>query len=364
MKRIYSFRKANACSGSVSAYQTSKKESRWKDELLIFKSAAIGTIDGSITFRDRKDMFDLVLPSFSDGVISQVDEYHLAKVERLTDECFRYCSAEHHRVADGNAIIPKKDIHLDLSEFVNSQFEDCDDIAVSFDVIFKDPGVLTGVVYKKGVPDLSLTSRGTKTVDNSIELHLMLKALKKVADEMYKPGERINLVVSFFYSAKDKDNSVKREPLYFGKGEPIRSISETYKVGCTDETAKDTKLKELLDQFVTGHDPSQMDEEKDCKGCPKYSICYYKPAPVHQVIEESSGGGSKMTPSEEQQAVIDATNGIFVVNAAAGSGKTATTVTRSVEIAMAELNDVVRRYESGEDIQLSETTYACNDSRA
>ena len=362
-KHLGSFRKASSCSGAVNAFKTKKVESRWKDELLIFKSAVIGTIDGSITFRDRKDMYDLVEPSYSDGVVGNIDEYHQQKVERMTDECYRRCVSEHHRVEDGNALV-QKSIKLDLSEFVNTEFEDCDNIIIDFDIVYKDPGVLTGIVLQKGLPNISATARGERRVDNSIELHLMIKALKKLADEMYPGGTRINLVAAYHFSAKTKDNSLTREPLYFGKDEPVRALSEVYTTGDKSESKLDTKLKELLDGFCTGCDPTQMNEDKDCKGCPNYSLCYYKPAPVHQVIEESSGVKKKVVHSDEQQAVIDTVSGVSVVNAAAGSGKTATTVDRIVTLAFKEMDDIVSRIESGEDVSVKLIEYACNDSRA
>ena len=59
-KHLSDFRKSMSCSSNVNPIQVQKAESRWKDELLIFKSAIVGTISGDITFRNKEDMYELV----------------------------------------------------------------------------------------------------------------------------------------------------------------------------------------------------------------------------------------------------------------------------------------------------------------
>lgn len=362
-KHLSDFRRSMSCSSNLNPIQIQKAETRWKDELLIFKSAVVGTISGDIMFRDRDDMYNLVAPSYSDGVIGTIDEYHQKKVERLTSECYRRCREEHHRVADGTAVIPEHGIHLDLSQFVNTHFPDDDDISVKFDALLLDPGVVTGVIFRKGTPNISSTSRGTTTVNNSIELHLMLKALQKYADDTYPKDTRVNLVASIQFSAKTKDTSLNVDPLYFGTNEPVRAIRCTYTVGSDTLGTMDDELKDILDKFCAGCDASQMDEEKDCKGCWKNSYCHYKPAPEHQKIVEKASTNSKFQPSEEQQTILNSIYGVYEVNATAGSGKTAVTCNSMVgkaELSYQEALDVYRQ--TGVLPEASE--YLCNDSRA
>lgn len=362
-KHLSDFRKSMSCSSNVNPIQVQKAESRWKDELLIFKSAVVGTISGDITFRNKEDMYELVAPSYSDGVIGSIDEYHQKKVERLTNECYRRCQAEHHRVADGTAVIPEHGIHLDLSTFVNTRFPDDDDISVKFDAILLDPGVTTGVIFRKGTPNISATSRGESNVHNSIELHLMMKALQKYADDTYKKDTRVNLVASIQFSAKTKDTSLKMDPLYFGKDEPVRAIRYTYVVGSGTLGDLDENLKSILDKFCAGCDASSMDEEKDCKGCWKNSYCHYKPAPEHQEIVEKVSTASKFQPSEEQQKILNSIYGVYEVNATAGSGKTAVTCNSMVGKAELSYQEALETYRQTSQLPAA-AEYLCNDSRA
>ena len=335
-KHLSDFRKSMSCSSNVNPIQIQKAESRWKDELLIFKSAIVGTISGDITFRNKEDMYELVAPSYSDGVIGSIDEYHQKKVERLTNECYRRCQAEHHRVADGTAVIPEHGIHLDLSNFVNTRFPDDDDISVKFDAILLDPGVTTGVIFRKGTPNISATSRGESNV---------------------------NLVASIQFSAKTKDTSLKMDPLYFGKDEPVRAIRYTYVVGSGTLGDLDENLKSILDKFCAGCDASSMDEEKDCKGCWKNSYCHYKPAPEHQEIVEKVSTASKFQPSEEQQKILDSIYGVYEVNATAGSGKTAVTCNSMVGKAELSYQEALETYRQTGQLPAA-AEYLCHDSRA
>ena len=361
-KHLSDFRKSMSCSSNINPIQIQKAESRWKDELLIFKSAVIGTISGDITFRSWDDMYDLVAPSYSDGVIGSIDEYHQKKVDRLTTECYRRCLQEQHRVSDETAMIPEHGIHLDLSEFVNTRFPEDDDISVKFDALLFDPGVVTGVIFRKGIPNISNTSRGTATKQNSIDLHLMLKALQKYADDTYPADTKINLVASIQFSAKSKDTSLKQDPLYFGKDEPVRAIRCTYTVGGS-LGEYDANLKKLLDQFCAGCDSSSMDEDKDCKGCWKNSYCHYKPAPEHQEIVQKVSTGSKFVPSEEQQKILDALYGVYEVNATAGSGKTAVTCNSMVRKSEFAYQEALAAYQAT-GVLPEPAKYMCNDSRA
>ena len=362
-KHLSDFRKSMSCAANTNPIPIQKAESRWKDELLIFKSAVVGTITGDITFRDQSDMYDLVAPSYSDGVVGTVDEYHQQKVDRLTTECYRRCKAEHHRVSDGTAIIPEHGIHLDLSEFVNTNFPDDDDISVRFDALLLDPGVITGVIFRKGAPNIASTSRGDNNVHNNIDLHLMMKALQKYADDTLAPGTKINLVASIQFSAKSKDTSLHMSDLYFGTDEPVRAIRQVYTTGSGTLGDIDSELKQALDKFVAGCDASLMNEEKDCKGCWKSSYCHYKPAPEHQAVVEKTSTSGEFKPSEEQQTILDAIYGVYEVNATAGSGKTAVTCNSMVQKAEIAFEEALKKYQETGTLPKA-AAYLCNDSRA
>jgi len=156
---------------------------------------------------------------------------------------------------------------------------------------------------------------------------------------------------------------------YCGSDSPTRSLSETYKRPKANEkpgeTQMDEDFKALLDKWATGLEKSDLDEEKDCASCQNYAVCYYKPAPMHYVEEASEVKKRAEYPlNPEQQAIVDFRHGIAQCNAGAGSGKTETAIkARTTAIVLEELDAMIARYESGEDVKLDTVNYVTMDSR-
>ena len=143
-----------------------------------------------------------------------------------------------------------------------------------------------------------------------------------------------HITASVYYLEKNTDinNGIAGQnfdPDFFASGGNVVSIVDNY-VGTPTEI--DTIVKETVDVYNKGIEPSAMREE-DCQKCPNYDICQYQMAPV--VLQEELGivkniKDVHLTPA--QQATVEITEGIWVINAGAGSGKTFTIVMRVINL--------------------------------
>lgn len=118
------------------------------------------------------------------------------------------------------------------------------------------------------------------------------------------------------------DNVVEMEDIFFGK-----------------PNALDEQMDEKLQTLEKGVEPEKMLDE-ECEYCKHYDLCKYTlPAlRIGESEEEASEEDAeaeekpKITPSPQQQEVIDVADGVTRVIAAAGSGKTATVSARVAKL--------------------------------
>lgn len=363
---LSSFNRQSACveqAKGENIQKTTTRANRHLDEAVIMNDILKDFYKGEFEVTTLEDLQQIVADSYV-----EIDDIDVTQesYERMFAKCLlRFMKSEKRIVGNNRGVKvavmdADKPLKVDLTDFVKTDFEGADDISVRFLVIFDDGKNLEGVVFKKGIPQLGTTSRAARNVNNEIPLYLMLRALR----ELVPAGETRKIIASYYYMRKptDKSTDLIINDDYFNKA-PIRELSENYtNVVDSDGNPVNQPLSDLdilfldqLDKFATGYEKNELDEEKDCKYCPKHAICYYTPVPTkseEMIVKKRAA----ITPTAEQQAIIDAHGTademkIFIVNAGAGSGKTETAIKeRTVKICLAELDDMVKRYESGEDI--------------
>jgi len=369
MISLSKFSRTSACVTNTrhNSVALNSKANKHLDEAIIIKDVIKAYLSGDYRYGKLDELEADIAASYTE--VDDISETQKSYEHTLAKQLNRYLKHEYR----SKPIMPEEPIMLDLSEFVTTDFEDSDNIAVRVDAIFKTSGVLEGVLYKKGAPKLGASGRARRSVNNEIPLYLLLRAMRQYADSVLDEGESVNLIASYYYMKKTKDTSVSAMTEdYFGTDSPTRSLSETYRKPAYSkgekyvETDVDKNFKELLDKWATGLEKTDLEEEKDCKSCQNYAVCYYKPAPAHYVEDEVETKKRAEYPlNPEQQAIVDFRKGIAQVNAGAGSGKTETAIkARTVAIVMEELESMISRYESGENIFIpKQNNYVTMDSR-
>ena len=177
------------------------------------------------------------------------------------------------------------------------------------------PRVIEAVKYINSKP--RITQNGKKaelSVAECPELYLLFLYAKS----LLKPGEKALVKGSFYYMRKSTDTSVGfRDPDFFSGGGNIVSFEK--EVDLNNDTLSKEELS-YIDQIKASVEGKQCTEE-DCKHCKFNVICNYNKAPV--AFERKTGKkGGKIVLSPEQEAIVNAREGVYRVIAAAGSGKT------------------------------------------
>ena len=343
---LSNFNRKNACvhnTGSIIKLQS--RANRFLDEAIIMKGIIIDYLKGELNFTSVGELEQIIADSYVE--VDDVDVTQTAYEHNLAKQIYRYCKSE-RRQKTCKIAFPEAAIVIDLSNFVTTQFDGVEDINVKFDYIIDDGSTIEGIVLKTGVPKLGTTMKAKRNVHNEIPLYLMIRALRS----LIPANEKRHIIASYYYMKKPKDTSTSAYNDDYFSSAPTRSLIEDWtNIPSAPETELDAIFKEQLDKYAVGYEKDELDEESDCKYCPKYAICFYKPVPVKS-HELEIKAREKHKLNEEQQAIVDARNGIFIVNAGAGSGKTETAIKqRTVSIIEEELADMITRYENGENIE-------------
>ena len=395
MRKASEFGKKHFC-GSRSGISGKTKANRALDEAVIIKDFCkdiVGNPDYDLP--NLKDLEKEIAASYSDEVIDSIEETQSSYVHSLSGQIWRFGKSWRMEMPQNvKVVLPEEPVVLDLSNIVVTDFIDDDEISVTFDAICFEPTkyIFTGIVFKRGIPKIGETKRSYNNVTNSVELHLMNLALRKFINQNYdlfdldvKKDAKKEMEVrsAFYYMKKQTDRS---DSTYFDdyfSSAPIRTIIQTgfFLSGETKEEnlicptlsndaitklrdgdkevsawaknnqCPDIRLVALLNDVAGGFTKEDMKESQDCESCPDYFMCYYKLAPKPIEEEHVVKKRAKISPTPEQQAIIDARSGIFVCNAVPGSGKTETAVKeRTVAIVKEELERVKKMYQNGEDI--------------
>lgn len=376
------FKKRNACVRSKDDIVTKTDQNRWFDETVTARQMFEAFIKGEYDPGCVDDIYEDVKYSYSETNIDDVTEVQEAMVKKLSETMWRIINSWFDIQY---SFVPDEPIYLDLSDKIdkwqNTHFKDEDDIKVQFNCIIDklDPNVtngkagsVEGIILIKGMPKLSKTTRGEQNVFNDVFLHLMRLALRKYADAHINPGCSCKIIASYYYLSKTSDKSTTSIVIddYFKDDNAIRCLSEEYTHMPEGTTAPDTEydkmLKDILEKYAIGYDKCDLKEEKDCVGCQRYFSCYYKAPPIVDPESISTGikARGKIPPDEYQEVVENFRSGIAVVDAPPGSGKTEVTTERTVMMALEILDEYVKRYESGEDIDIPITAdFVTKDSR-
>lgn len=172
-------------------------------------------------------------------------------------------------------------------------------------------------------------STGGDPFARDLQLYCMLLAGKKLGFK--------NIKASFYYLAKESDGKTRSscDRTFFGEG----IVTRTY-----DGEKTDKEMEKFFETVEAGI-PFEDMEEDSCTYCQTFHVCHYKkaPKPFEEEDDETevlTGEVVEPAPkkplfplSPAQQTIVDMVKtfvGIILVNAGAGSGKTAT-ITRSVQ---------------------------------
>lgn len=380
MLKSSQFNKAGACSSRSTFVETSRA-SRVLDEAILIKDFCKDFISENLAIPKLSDLEDEIAASYSDETLDDIDETQAAYVKRLAKQIWRYGKSQLARLdKDDEVIIPEESFIINLSDDVENDFPDSDQISVTIDAIVfnKEQKYAQAIVYKRGTPKLGKSSQAYKNVANDIPINLMMIALEQFVAGRIGDKDTYRLTASYYYMKKSSDTNDKAIFAdYFHDDAPIREIWGTYskKLGHAviegqtqnPDNTYYKRLLELVNQWAKGFDKCDMKEAEDCEGCPDYCMCYYSLAPTAVPVTGEKKKRAKCTPTEEQKAIINAREGIFLCNAVPGSGKTETAIKqRTVSIILDELDEIIKKAEAGEDITeylKPANTYLTKDSR-
>lgn len=329
MLTFSSFKKDHACvvARKHPGIQTSTKKNVHFDEAVIVKDVMHLYLTKEITLREIPD---IVSSAYSE--LSEISKQQELRESRLTKLLTRACRGENRL---NKVSFPEKRL-IELPEMELS-FEGVDEIYGGPDAVFTEGDTIEMVLYKKGTPVVK-QSKGKNTVMSEIPLYLLLQYGKTLV----QPGETKKLVASYYYMKKTSDKSTDAllDDFFDGKGGNIVYLEETYtRPAADDDTPQpkseiDLNFEKQFEAYAVGYEC----QEDDCKNCQFNNLCNYKKAPEVQEEKEVKVR-KKVQPSDAQQAIINAKDGYFKINAGAGAGKTECVSERFIALVKAEMEE-------------------------
>lgn len=261
----------------------------------------------------------LVSEAIPDGEIAKQSELERERLQLLLQ---RYLMTEKNL----------KNIHwtTELDEKPVVHLED-EDILVLTDAYKWDETnkVIEFYSYRTSKPQLKARGRNRETKPADSELQLYVMAAMEWAENNLPRGEKVLCVGSFYHLRKDTDSSASlgSNDFFDGTGNNIVSLEVKYEVGKPNEEFL-THFFELKDEWELGVEACNGDA---CNGCKNKFKCNYIKTIKPEEKEEKTGNSKKsgkITPTNEQQKVIDKITGWAQVVAKAGTGKTFSMVRR------------------------------------
>lgn len=330
MLTFSNFTKERACVvARKHTLHTETKKNVHFDEAVIVKDVIRLYLTGEI---EKNEIPDIVGEAYTE--LSDVSRQQELREAALSKVLTRYCRSE-KRVGSGKVIIPERKV-IPIPE-MDVAFDGIDDIVGKPDAVFMDGDTIELVLYKKGNPAITQKT-GKHTVNQEIPLYLLIQYGKSLVN----PGETKKLVASYYYMKKktDKATSNYMDDFFDGKGGNIVYLEEIYSAPEKDDfeprpkSDLDLIFEKQFEAYATGYECT----EDDCKNCEYKNVCGYKKAPEIQEEKEVKVR-KKVTPSSDQQAVINARSGYFKVNAGAGAGKTECISERFIALLNDELQE-------------------------
>lgn len=182
------------------------------------------------------------------------------------------------------------------------------------------------VRFKRRKPEFTENATGD-TFARDMQLYAMILYGRALG---YK-----NVTASIYYLRKttDRNDWYSCDQSFFGDGGNVVSLSDIV------EDGKPSLLDgQMMKHFTRLEEGLTKEEEtdKDCEYCPKWELCKgYTLPPIIKEPETDADVNTpavKVTLSEEQQEIVDFQEGIAVVNACAGTGKTFTVKERDAAL--------------------------------
>lgn len=252
-----------------------------------------------------------------------LDETNKAVNEKEANNIKRYLRCE------------KRELVFPAKEAVALGFDDLY-ISIKPDALYMDKNKkeIELIIYRAGAPSINQrTGIKPEKVDKMKEW-LKLWVLNKYGYEYgmknlgLSEGDSFKVISSFYFMKKTTDSSsaVPDNDFFSGCGGNIVSIINDYAYGYS-QTSDDVKFKD----FVTACDTGIKCTESDCVSCIGRANCKYTKAPVKLQKREIKKRG-EVVYSDAQNAIINAVEGIYRVNATAGSGKTECMTERSTRL--------------------------------
>ena len=197
-------------------------------------------------------------------------------------------------------------------------------------------------VDEKGVPAADLAIEVIKIkcskpritqeeAGSSLELY----ALAKAAERYVLPGVKAHICASLYYLRKENDSNGTKPNFdkdFFDVkgGRNIVSLEEFCTGGVTPSDL-DLRFADTVRAYAEGTDREECQKE-DCERCQMYDICHYTLPPSPLVREEVRRSVRTLRLTKDQERVVNAEKGVWVVNAGAGAGKTMTVALRVVTL--------------------------------
>ncbi len=271
----------------------------------VLKAALFGEIDKSDIDFEMESSENGNIP-FSEAGYPTTETTRIEK-ERAVDEIKRYLDSETRHLQKGMTQ------YIDLGHDVETVF--------AADAVHVKNGAVEVIKFETGKPRVS-----ERKADKDLGLYAMLKYGRAYVPE----GETYRVTASYYSLRKKNDNWKKglfdRNFFDTEKGKNIVSISEYY-TGGDEESPFDVEFEPLVKEFAEGKRAENC-SDKDCEECSLKPACkYLAPVPTIQT-EQVTKPRSAMRFNEEQMEAIESLEGIILVVAGAGSGKTAVLANR------------------------------------
>jgi superfamily I DNA/RNA helicase len=236
------------------------------------------------------------------------------------------------------------------------------EIEVKADIIFENPNNIEIVKIKTSATELSYKARTDKNLpENDIELYLLRELGKKLYSKQNKP-----VIASFYHLKGKKDKDVIYTQFLSDTSELLKSLNNLKSTINPDKKMQkevDKQIKEISDilffdnsegnNIITFNYDKSLDNEiiellnselnfnsekcksSDCDFCNYSTLCNYENIDNKKnldVVKSVKKSNSKIELTDAQKQVVDVEEGNYRINAVAGSGKSSSVVTRTVEL--------------------------------
>lgn len=216
---------------------------------------------------------------------------------------------------------------------------DClNDITVLYkpDTVKVKDNVVTSAIYHAGGSQGKINQRTGMVESKRTNMELWFKSFlamlyaKQYAESCgkFQPGQTVRVCGYHYFMKKttDKNGMLPDRDFFSGSGNNVVGMDEEIVIGQPMQVTEQIQvIHKYMENCLIGFKCSG----DDCQYCVSRTICNFQKPPIKQAKKEVKKR-AKMAPTVEQQAAIDARDGLFKLLATAGSGKTETVTERFV----------------------------------